>query len=177
MLTDRPSPRGDEAELYRRYAERLVRLTAHRVKAPHALIEDACALAWLQLLRTQPERGPAIFAWLRTVALHEAYALSRRQRRDAWLEELGGESAEEDGEPRRWEETLPGPGSVEHSLEARRALAVLSALPARERRYLVLRVAGYRYQEICQLTGATYTNVNKHLTRARGRIRAQEAEA
>jgi len=39
-----------------------------------------------------------------------------------------------------------------------------------------LKVAGYSYREICALTGASYTNVNKHLTRG-GRARVREARS
>src|SRR3954470_14753985 len=85
--------RGDEAELYLRHHERLVRAVARVVNAPAALVEDACQTAWLVLLRRQPDRGPTLFGWLRTVAVHEAYRLSREERRHARLEALaeGGE--------------------------------------------------------------------------------------
>ena len=62
-------------------------------------------------------------------------------------------------------------------MEARAALDALAQLPERQRRYLELLVAGYRYEEIVELTGATYTNVNKHLTRARARVREAQAAA
>jgi len=50
-----------------------------------------------------------------------------------------------------------------------------ASLPERQRRHLTLLIAGYRYEEIVRLTGATYTNVNKHLTRARASIRGAQA--
>jgi len=54
-------------------------------------------------------------------------------------------------------------------------LGSLASLPERQRRYLTLLVAGYGYQEIVRLTDATYTNVNKHLTRARASVRRADA--
>jgi DNA-directed RNA polymerase specialized sigma24 family protein len=69
-----PSARGDETDLYRRHQRDLHRAVAHTVSAPRELIEDACQTAWAILLRTQPDRR-AIFAWLRVVAIHEAYRL------------------------------------------------------------------------------------------------------
>ena len=69
------APRGDEDELYRRHHRDLERAVAHVVNAPRELIEDACQTAWAILLRNQPDRD-AIFAWLRVVAIHEAYRLS-----------------------------------------------------------------------------------------------------
>ena len=47
----------------------------------------------------------------------------------------------------------------------------LASVPEGRRRFLALKVAGYSYREICSLTGATYTNINRHLTRARARLR------
>jgi DNA-directed RNA polymerase specialized sigma24 family protein len=42
---------------------------------------------------------------------------------------------------------------------------------------VALKTAGYSYREIAARFGVTYTNVNKHLTRARARLRALAAEA
>src|SRR5436309_15719686 len=75
-----PAACGDEEELYRRHHRDLQRAVAHVVHAPRELIEDACQTAWAILLRTQPERY-AIFAWLRLVAIHEAYRLSAVEQR------------------------------------------------------------------------------------------------
>ena len=75
-----PAPRGDEDRLYRRHHRDLHRAVARAVRAPRELIEDACQTAWAILLRTQPDRY-AIFAWLRVVAIHEAYRLAAIDRR------------------------------------------------------------------------------------------------
>jgi DNA-directed RNA polymerase specialized sigma24 family protein len=70
-----PSPlRGDEEDLYRRHDHELRRTVARAVYAPPELIEDACQNAWAILLRCQPRRS-TVFAWLRVVAIHEAYRL------------------------------------------------------------------------------------------------------
>ncbi len=53
---------------------------------------------------------------------------------------------------------------------AREALRALGFLPDRQRRYLTLKVAGYSYQEIGELTGRSYTSVNKRLARAREQL-------
>jgi DNA-directed RNA polymerase specialized sigma24 family protein len=163
--------RGDEAELYLRHHDRLVQAVGRVVNAPAALVEDACQTAWLVLLRRQPDRGPTLFGWLRTVAVHEAYRLSRVDRRHAQLEDLveGGE----------WEAFVGGGPSLEDAIEARRALAVLAALPHVQREDLALVVAGFGYAEIARL-GAhcrSTNNVNKHLVKARERIRRLEAKA
>ncbi|MFL5927824.1 MAG: RNA polymerase sigma factor [Gaiellaceae bacterium] len=175
-MTARPL-RGDEAELFRQYSERLIRSVGRTIGAPHALIEDACAVAWTQLVRTQPERGPRLFAWLRKVAIHEAYRLSREERREIALEELTAHTEDDGSTCEGWETQVPGPDDVEATVEAQEALAVLAELPERQRRYLALQVAGYRYLEIVRLTGATYTNVNKHLVRAHASVRAAREAA
>ena len=82
MSSPVPVPYGDEADLYRRHHHELVRSVRRAVNASGELVEDACQSAWLILLRRQPERGPMLFGWLRTVAIHEAYRLSRAERRD-----------------------------------------------------------------------------------------------
>lgn len=165
-----PAVRGDEAELFRRHHRALVRAVANSVNASHELIEDACQSAWLVLLRFQPDRTPALFAWLRTVAVHQAYRMSRQEWRDVRLEDLAGDQG--------WERLLGGAHSLDDALEARRALATLAALPVRQREDLALLIGGYSYREIAQRAGPdtrSVNNVNKRLTKARTRIRRLEA--
>ena len=155
--------RGDEAELYRRHHRDLHRAVARAVNAPRELIEDACQTAWAILLRTQPDRH-AIFAWLRVVAIHEAYRLSAASRREARLERV----ATDDG---NWQE-IADERSLDAALEAREALRALASLPERQRNDLALLIAGYSYREIAELTGGrTYTNVNKALVKGRKTLR------
>jgi RNA polymerase sigma factor (sigma-70 family) len=164
--TSTAKPHGDEDQLYRRHHRDLKRAVARVVNAAPELIEDACQNAWAILLRNQPERG-TIFPWLRVVAIHEAYRLSAIERRDAHLEALATVVS--------WEEVIAGPEVIDGALEAREALRALAELPARQRDDLALFVAGFSYREIAQITGGrTYTNVNKHLAKARARIRLAE---
>jgi DNA-directed RNA polymerase specialized sigma24 family protein len=159
-----PPARGDEDELYRLHHRRLHRAVAHTVRAPRELIEDACQTAWAILLRTQPERH-AIFAWLRVVAVHEAYRLSAIDRRDARLESLLSENGD-------WQDITPDPRSLDDDVTALEALRALASLPDRRRTDLTLKIAGYSYEEIRALTpGRTFTNLNKSLVKARAEIR------
>jgi RNA polymerase sigma factor (sigma-70 family) len=162
--------RGDEAELFRTHHVPLVHAVARSVNASEALIEDACQSAWAVLLRRQPERTPTLFAWLRTVAVHQAYRLSREERRDARLDDLAGEC-----EPRIVGDQRP----LEVAFEARRALEALASLPPVQRADLASLVAGFSYREIASLDGRrrSVNNVNKHLTKARARIRRLERAA
>ena len=163
-------PRGDEDDLYRRHHRELHRAVASAVSAPRELIEDACQAAWAALLRRQPERY-AIVGWLRTVAIYEAYRLSAVERRDARLERL----AREEGD---WQNITADPRSLDDALEAREALRILASLPERQREDLTLLVAGFSYEEIRELTGGrTFTNVNKHLAKARAGVRLARLRA
>ena len=87
--------RDETADLYRRHHRHLQRAVARVVNAPRELIEDACQTAWTIMLRSQPDRA-AIFAWLRVVAIHEAYRLSAAER-GAHLEDLSATAR--DGTP------------------------------------------------------------------------------
>jgi RNA polymerase sigma factor (sigma-70 family) len=158
-----PPPRGDEDELYRRHHRDLERAVARSVHAPRELIEDACQMAWTTLLRTQPDRR-ATFAWLRRVAINEAYRLSDIDRRDARLDHLAGD----------WQQVMTDPHDLDDQLRAREALEALAALPERQRRDLTLHIAGHSYTEIAELTGGrTCTNVAKTLRKAKARIRLE----
>jgi RNA polymerase sigma factor (sigma-70 family) len=162
--TTSTAPRqGDEADLYRRHHQALLIAVSHAINGSPQLIEDACQTAWTILVRRQPDRA-SVFAWLYVVAIHEAYRLSAVERRELHLEDLAIEGD--------WETILAGRVTVEDQLDALEALRALAALPDRQRHDLSLRVAGFTYREIAQLTGGrTYTNVNKHLTKARAAIR------
>jgi DNA-directed RNA polymerase specialized sigma24 family protein len=93
------------------------------------------------------------------VAIHEAYRLST-----ADLEDLTHNQG--------WDAVIADRVTIDDTIEARRALRSLAELPERQRQDLLLRVAGFNYREIAQITGArTYTNVNKSLVKARAHIR------
>jgi RNA polymerase sigma factor (sigma-70 family) len=162
---------GDEADLYREHAGALYRIVRAAVRGPDQLVEDACQTAWLILLRRQPGRH-SVLPWLITVAIREAYRLARSERRDARLEDLIAQDNSA-GEADGWQSLIPAPATVEQSVEARTALETLAGLPPRQRHYMALFIAGYRYHEIVAICGVTYTNVNNHLVRARARLREQ----
>ena len=154
--------RGDESDLFRQHEIALKAAVRSAVHAPEACIEDACSFAWLQLMRRQPDRA-TVFAWLRTVAIHEAWKLAARERRDRHLELVPS-----------WDERCPSEPAPVH--EAHAALRLLAELPERQRRYLALFVAGLTYNEIATRCQVTYTNVNKHLTRARANVRSSTTD-
>ena len=120
-----PPPHGDEAELFRRHHRNLQRAVANAVNAPRELIEDACQTAWAILVRTQPD-GYAIFAWLRVVAIHEAYRLKAIERRETRLARLRADHP-------NGEDLVADPHTLDDALEALEALRALAELPPRQR--------------------------------------------
>jgi RNA polymerase sigma factor (sigma-70 family) len=164
----RPTPRGDEGELYRRHHRDLHRTVARAVNGSHELIEDACQTAWLILLRRQPDRD-RVFGWLRTVAIHEAYRLSGVERRDVRLDALGPV----DGAVRGPELVADHRACVDRQLQARLALARVAELPPRQRQLFALQLAGLSYAEAAVVTGDSVRTVDRQLRRAHGHVRRQ----
>ena len=79
-----PPPRGDEAELFRRFNGRLMAHITDVVRfTTRHTVEDACAHAWAQFLRLQPDRD-SCEGWLVRTAEREAWALERAVIRE-WL--------------------------------------------------------------------------------------------
>jgi RNA polymerase sigma factor (sigma-70 family) len=158
-----PAQRGDEAALFERHAERLLRVVRRAIGGRGHVAEDACSFAWLQLLRTQPARD-LIFPWLCTVATNEARRLLKRQARQAEFDEDAV-----------WSAPSPGGRSTDLQLtvEVREALEHIAGLSAQQVRIFSLHIAGLTYDEICEATGYSRTQVNRHMVRARSRIRAR----
>jgi RNA polymerase sigma factor (sigma-70 family) len=149
--------RGDEARLFNDHELPLRAAVRHFARVDEAIVDDACAHAWLQLMRRQPDRDTA-FAWLRTVAVREAWRLSKLGRRDVRLDAMP--SVHDSGRD-----------TVVPSIEAREALRRLAALPHRQRRFLTLQIAGHSRTEIAAHTGATPRTVDRQLARARRHLR------
>ena len=151
---------GDEAELFHELHSSLRRVIARKVSASSATVEDACAFAWLQLVSCQPERGERLFSWLITVAYHEALRLVAAERRTRLSDDP--DLFERQPEPER------------PTAEALEALECLAALRPRQRDLLAGKVAGNSYHELVKREGSSYTAVNRHLTRARARVREEK---
>jgi RNA polymerase sigma factor (sigma-70 family) len=166
-----PPERGDEAALFLEHQRFLLRVTARRFGGSQELAEDACAFAWLQLLRRQPDRE-AIVGWLRVVARNEGLRLLRISRREPLLEDRPAQRSDfASGEPLGWQELLPAREDTEVAVEVRELLRALAGLRWHQRTVLTLQLAGYSYKEIAQRLGKTYTWVNRHLTEGRAELR------
>ena len=101
---------------------------------------------------------------LYVVATREAFRLCERERRHIHLETMLPDGS--------WDAVIADAFSIDDIVEAREALQILARLPDRQRADLTLLVAGFSYVEIATMTGGrTYTNVNKHIAKARARVR------
>jgi RNA polymerase sigma factor (sigma-70 family) len=173
--TDPTQSRGRELEAFyaanHRRVTRAVFSRAQRIG--DATIEDACAYAWLALVRrtdvTLDARG---LNWLITVAVREAWQLGDPPEMPVGAFLSDPEDTREVGEPSGlWSDPLDRVLALELQRER---VAAFATLKPRERRELLLKAAGYRYHEIAALTGTTYTAVNRYLREGRARLRRAE---
>ncbi len=74
-------------ELFNEHATHLHAAVRARVHTTPVNVEDACAFAWLQLIRREPRRATA-FGWLCTTAIREAAKLHRAATRTVGLDEV-----------------------------------------------------------------------------------------
>ncbi|MDQ3741593.1 MAG: hypothetical protein M3389_11700 [Actinomycetota bacterium] len=80
-MVEQRTLQGDDAQLFSVFHAELQRTVRRVVNTSAANIEDACADAWLALLRYDPERRPTIRGWLVVVAIREAVRRDRLDRR------------------------------------------------------------------------------------------------
>jgi RNA polymerase sigma factor (sigma-70 family) len=161
-----PCVGADVGELYVALARRLEQIVRSDVCAPDVVIEDACQFAWSRLVdhRHRVERDTAI-SWLARTAVHEAFKLLRRDRRELSLE----------AEPAEGGPASPVSPATPHELvENRERLAELAYLPERQQRVLWLNAAGLSYAEIARHEGCTVRTVERQLLRARHNLRDSE---
>ena len=139
-----------------------LRRTARRFSLCADDAEDAMQRATLILLIKAPPHPPErLAAWMQVVTRREALAL-RRDRARLLAAEPPDMAA-------------PSPGPAERALQVeslRERAAALRRLKPDERRALLLRAQGYSYAEICELTGWSYTKVNRLLSEGRARLRS-----
>lgn len=158
---------GNVDELYRLLAPRLRQIVRSDVRGSDAVIDDACQIAWSQLIRhAEDVRREAALSWLATTAVREAFKLARRDVRELSLDA----ELERTGEL-PFASSAPGPPEL---LELRERLAEVGRLPERQRRLVWMHAAGLSYLEMADRTGDTRRTVERQLLRARGRL-AREA--
>ena len=154
---------SDVGELYGRLSGRLEQIVRLDVRAPDVVIEDACQFAWGRLLHHRHRvHHETVLSWLARTAVHEAFKLLRRHRREVSLE-----ATAEDAAP----QMLESRATPVELFDRRERLAELGRLSDRQQRALWLHAFGLSYAEIARHEGCTTRTVERQLLRARQRIR------
>ena len=160
-----PSRHEQIGAYYADNGDRVERTVASHVNAKGTVVEDACAVAWCQLLRRPDVRlGVDGFWWLYRVAVHEAWRLVRELRREPTIDHT--EHAK----------TLAAL-AVASTAEARAKMRAPDELPERQACLVLLHAYGFTYAEIARMTGATYRTIDRQIRRARQRLRDAERQS
>jgi RNA polymerase sigma factor (sigma-70 family) len=138
-----------------------VMATARRWAANPEDAEDAYQRGIEILLTKAPTTNPdELVPWLKTVVKHEAFAARRQRERHSPVTD-DGDVADPGTDAAATHEQAASYERLRQGAEA------MSVLKPQEVRALLLKAEGYSYREICEITGWTYTKVNRCLTEGR----------
>ena len=147
------------------------RRTARRYSICADDAEDAYQRA-LEILLTKapPIEGDSLVRWMQTVTKREALAVRRQRERL-----LGSPRSKLDDGDRDPLESIASesPGPNDHAARHERVVRsgeALQALKPQEARALTLKAQGYSYAEIGEITGWTYTKINRCMAEGRKRF-------
>lgn len=176
-----PAPLGErELRQFRQEAavdlisrhERTLRRTARRYSICADDAEDAYQRA-LEILLTKapPITGESLIRWMQTVTKREALGVRRQRVRSVGTAPPGFDDSEvyDPFEAIAFEGPQPDE-QVERVERVRRSSEALRALKPQEVRALILKAEGYSYSEIQEITGWTYTKVNRCMAEGRKRF-------
>lgn len=125
--------------------------TARRYSATPQDAEDAYQRGVEILLTKAPTTSEGeLLPWLKTVVKHEAFAVAKASGRAVPHEEPLAREPDE----RAWTDDR-----AERYEQLRVAAEAMAGLKPQEIRCLLLKAEGLSYQEICEVTGFSYTNV------------------
>jgi RNA polymerase sigma factor (sigma-70 family) len=159
-----------------RSGEASFRRTARRVSICSDDAEDALQrAAEILLTKAPPHPAPRLAAWMHLVTRREALRVRVERERLLYRPLTPGNDPDEAEPLDRFASAAPCPAERYERLErARERARRLARLKPQERRALCLKAEGYSYAEICELTGWTYTKVNRCLAEGRARLRRLE---
>lgn len=175
MISSTPTRRDQVGAFFAANAGRLRAIVAGNADNTYDVVDDACATAWTTLVRrhdiTLDARG---FSWLATTAIRQAWRLHRARAEEAPTGTFQGDTHGHD------DNDVPEPADtlavdtesqaldrIQHADD----VAAFRTLKPRERQALYLKALGYTYGQICDLTGFTYTAVNRYITEGRRALR------
>jgi RNA polymerase sigma factor (sigma-70 family) len=146
-------------ELIRRHGAEILAV-ARRYSQNHEDAEDAYQRGLEILLTKAPSTSPSdLVPWLKTVVKHEAFALHRQRERH------GGAGSPD--EPFRQAHPSETHEVVEQLERLQIGAEALRRLKPQETRCMLLLAEGHSYKQIQELTGFSYTKVNRCLTEGR----------
>lgn len=134
------------------------------------VVDDACAFAWTEFLRYQPDRDKVWRVWLVTTAHREAWRLHRAEARN-----IPTEVVDEYGDVRSVREASDDRDHVAIRQRLRDALDAFAKVPERRRSVKALQVTGFSYDEIAEKTGLSTTRINHMLTEANAVVRDEQS--
>jgi RNA polymerase sigma factor (sigma-70 family) len=151
--------------------DHVFRRTARRYSICADDAEDAYQRA-LEILLTKapPIEGDALVRWMQTVTKHEALAV--RRQRERLLGSPRPPSEDDDRDPLEFiASESPGPTDrLARRERVTRSGEALRALKPQEVRALTLKAQGYSYAEIGEITGWSYTKINRCMAEGRKRF-------
>ncbi len=175
------TPRADAAQrnaealsegLYNSHRSHLLAI-ARRNSATEEDAEEALHDAFILFINHfDPAAGSPPLAWLTLTLKRRCWAIYKRQKLHGSYQPRRSDDAvaasplEARADPSRLPDEL---AEISESIEEVRKQ--LSQLKPQERTALGLLALGYTYREICDITGWTYTKVNRCLSEGRARLR------
>jgi RNA polymerase sigma factor (sigma-70 family) len=168
-----PESRRNAATALIESHDAVFRRTARRYSICADDAEDAYQRG-LEILLTKapPIEGDALVRWMQTVTKREALAVRRQRERLLGSPRASrfGEDADRDPLESIASES-PGPNDRAASRErVARSREALQALKPQEVRALTLKAQGYSYAEIGEITGWSYTKINRCMAEGRKRF-------
>lgn len=164
---DRPAALSnvhDVGRLYLEFSRSLEVLVRDDVRACDAVIEDACQLAWAQLVRYRHRVAlESARHWLTKTAVREAIRLIRYDQRECSLDLLLAEGVRD---PCR-----SAAGEQDEVLAQRERLLDVRCLTRRQQRMVWLKALGLSYDEMASHEACTFRTVERQLGQARERLR------
>jgi DNA-directed RNA polymerase specialized sigma24 family protein len=135
--------------LYLEYNAKLIRRVRWAVRASPEDIEDACAFAWVQFLRRQPDRDRPWRSWLLETAKRQAWRFAA-QRGDTLaivdVDDPGLGTTVEPADPR---------DRTEQALEFQAALQELAQLPERLQAVVFIRSQSSTQAQVAEVLGVS----------------------